>query len=192
MLIILNSASDVCREYMYRGRVESQEVDTLKGVFLAANMLQMTDLELLTVHKLHKLCNLANCLDMSVLLEYFSTCKVKVPVCRYFFVTSYCDLAAHPAIYRKVKRVLAELLAEHWGEMICQTNSNTCRYMSRNVTFHPRFVKCFPVASSRYTQLFQDGIMPTAAQLNNRPTSGIDRLQQVSWDWWTAGHNTRL
>merc|ERR1711884_391402 len=122
------------------GRVESQEVDTLKGVFLAANMLQMTDLEILTVHKLHKLCNLANCLDM------------------YFFVTSYCDLAAHPAIYRKVKRVLAELLAEHWGEMICQTNSNTC--------------------SSRYTQLFQDGIMPTAAQLNNRPTSGIDRLQQ--------------
>ena len=71
MLIIVN----VCREYMYRGRVESQEVDTLKGVFLAANMLQMTDLELLTVHKLHKLCNLANCLDMSVLLEYFSTCK---------------------------------------------------------------------------------------------------------------------
>ena len=128
MLIIVN----VCREYMYRGRVESQEVDTLKGVFLAANMLQMTDLELLTVHKLHKLCNLANCLDMSVLLEYFSTCKVKVPVCRYFFVTSYCDLAAHPAIYRKVKRVLAELLAEHWGEMICQTNSNTCRCMSRN------------------------------------------------------------
>ena len=128
MLIIVN----VCREYMYRGRVESQEVDTLKGVFLAANMLQMTDLELLTVHKLHKLCNLANCLDMSVLLEYFSTCKVKVPVCRYFFVTSYCDLAAHPAIYRKVKRVLAELLAEHWGEMICQTNSNTCRCMSRS------------------------------------------------------------
>jgi len=53
---------------------------------------------------------------------------------------------------------LSELLAEHWGEMICQTNSNT--------------------VSSRYTQLFQDGIMPTAAQLNNRPTSGIDRLQQ--------------
>ena len=48
-------------------------------------------------------------------------------------MSSYCDLAAHPAIYRKVKRVLAELLAEHWGEMICQTNSNTCRYMSRNV-----------------------------------------------------------
>ena len=72
-LIIL--ISDVCREYMYRGRVESQEVDTLKGVFLAANMLQMTDLEILTIHKLHKLCNLANCLDMSVLLEYFSTCK---------------------------------------------------------------------------------------------------------------------
>ena len=115
-----------------------------------------------------------------------------VPVCRYFFVTSYCDLAAHPAIYRKVKRVLAELLAEHWGEMICQTNSNTCRCMSRNATFDLGFVKYFPVASSRYTQLFQDGIMPTAAQLNNRPTSGIDRLQQVSWDWWTAGHNTRL
>ena len=54
-------------------------------------------------------------------------------MCRYFFVSSYCDLAAHPAIYRKVKRVLAELLAEHWGEMICQTNSNTCRCMSRNV-----------------------------------------------------------
>ena len=141
MLIILNSASDVCREYMYRGRVESQEVDTLKGVFLAANMLQMTDLELLTVHKLHKLCNLANCLDMSVLLEYFSTCKVKVPVCRYFFVTSYCDLAAHPAIYRKVKRVLAELLAEHWGEMICQTNSNTCRYTARKCHFPPDVCK---------------------------------------------------
>ena len=41
--------------------------------------------------------------------------------------------------------------------------------------------KCFFLNmsfSSRYTQLFQDGIMPTAAQLNNRPTSGIDRLQQ--------------
>ena len=57
-----------------------------------------------------------------------------------------------------MKRVLSELLAEHWGEMICQTNSAT--------------------VSSRYTQLFQDGIMPTPAQLNNRPTSGIDRLQQ--------------
>ena len=130
ILIILNSA--VCREYMYRGRVESQEVDTLKGVFLAANMLQMTDLEMLAVHKLHKLCNLANCLDMSVLILGTSV-RVNVPVCRYFFVSSYCDLAAHPAIYRKVKRVLAELLAEHWGEMICQTNSNTCRCMSRNV-----------------------------------------------------------
>ena len=117
---------------MYRGRVESQEVDTLKGVFLAANMLQMTDLEMLAVHKLHKLCNLANCLDMSVLILGTSV-RVKVLPCRYFFVSSYCDLAAHPAIYRKVKRVLAELLAEHWGEMICQTNSNTCRCMSGNV-----------------------------------------------------------
>ena len=78
ILIILNSA--VCREYMYRGRVESQEVDTLKGVFLAANMLQMTDLELLAVHKLHKLCNLANCLDMSVLILGTSV-RVKVPLC---------------------------------------------------------------------------------------------------------------
>jgi hypothetical protein len=34
-----------------------------------------------------------------------------------------------------VKRVLSELLAEHWGEMISQTNSAT--------------------VSSRYTQLFQ-------------------------------------
>ena len=69
-------------------------------------------------------------------------------------------------LYRKVKRVLSELLAEHWGEMICQTNSAT--------------------VSSRYTQLFQDGIMPTAAQLNNRPTSGIDRLQQ---DFLDLGNN---
>jgi hypothetical protein len=35
----------------------------------------------------------------------------------------------------QVKRVLSELLAEHWGEMISQTNSAT--------------------VSSRYTQLFQ-------------------------------------
>ena len=69
-------------------------------------------------------------------------------------------------LYRKVKRVLSELLAEHWGEMICQTNSAT--------------------VSSRYTQLFQDGIMPTPAQLNNRPTSGIDRLQQ---DFLDLGKN---
>jgi hypothetical protein len=34
-----------------------------------------------------------------------------------------------------VKRVLSELLAEHWGDMISQTNSAT--------------------VSSRYTQLFQ-------------------------------------
>ena len=77
-ILILNSA--VCREYMYRGRVESQEVDTLKGVFLAANMLQMTDLEMLAVHKLHKLCNLANCLDMSV-LKLGTSVRVKVPLC---------------------------------------------------------------------------------------------------------------
>ena len=126
--------------YIYRGRVDTSDVDRLKGAFLAANMLQMTDLEHITVNKLHKLCNLANCVDM------------------YFFVATYCDLSIHIGLYRKVKRVLSELLAEHWGEMICQTNSAT--------------------VSSRYTQLFQDGIMPTAAQLNNRPTSGIDRLQQ--------------
>lgn len=126
--------------YIYKGRVDTSDVDLLKGTFLAANMLQMIDLEHLTVNKLHKLCNLANCVDM------------------YFFVTMYLDTNIHSGLHRKVKRVLSELLAEHWGEMICQTNSNT--------------------VSSRYTQLFQDGIIPTAAQLNNRPTSGIDRLQQ--------------
>ena len=95
--------------YIYRGRVDTCDVDTLKGTFLAANMLQMTDLEHITVNKLHKLCNLANCVDM------------------YFFVTTYCDLSTHTGLYRKVKRVLSELLAEHWGEMIYQTNSNTVR-----------------------------------------------------------------
>ena len=69
----------------------------------------MADLEHITVNKLHKLCNLANCIDM------------------YFFVATYCDIEAHTGLYRKVKRVLSELLAEHWGEMICQTNSATVR-----------------------------------------------------------------
>ena len=117
----------------------------------------MSDLEHITVNKLHKLCNLANCIDM------------------YFFVATYCDIEAHTGLYRKVKRVLSELLAEHWGEMICQTNSATVRSDS-----DPQSISILNnnKYSSRYTQLFQDGIMPTAAQLNNRPTSGIDRLQQ--------------
>ena len=126
--------------YIYKGRVDTTDVEILKGIYLAANMLQMSDLEHLTISKLHKLCNLANCLDM------------------YFFVSTFCDIELHNGIHRKVKRVLSELLSEHWGEMICQTNSAT--------------------VSSRYTQLFQDGIMPTPAQLNNRPSSGIDKLQQ--------------
>jgi len=126
--------------YIYKGRVDTTDVEILKGIYLAANMLQMSDLEHLTISKLHKLCNLANCLDM------------------YFFVSTFCDIELHNGIHRKVKRVLSELLSEHWGEMICQTNSAT--------------------VSSRYTQLFQDGIMPTPAQLNNRPNSGIDKLQQ--------------
>ena len=68
--------------YIYRGRVDTCDVDTLKGTFLAANMLQMIDLEHITVNKLHKLCNLANCVDM------------------YFFVTTYCDIDIHTGIYR--------------------------------------------------------------------------------------------
>ena len=63
--------------YIYRGRVDTAEVEALKGTFLAANMLQMTDLEHITASKLHKLCNLANCIDM------------------YFFVITYCDIEAH-------------------------------------------------------------------------------------------------
>ena len=55
------------------------------------------------------MCNLANCVDM------------------YFFVTMYLDTNIHSGLHRKVKRVLSELLAEHWGEMICQTNSATVR-----------------------------------------------------------------
>ena len=46
----------------------------------------------------------------------------------YFFVTMYLDTNIHSGLHRKVKRVLSELLAEHWGEMICQTNSNTVRW----------------------------------------------------------------
>ena len=64
--------------YIYRGRVDTSDVDSLKGTFLAANMLQMTDLEHITVNKLHKLCNLANCIDM------------------YFFVSTYCHIESHP------------------------------------------------------------------------------------------------
>ena len=93
----------------------------------------------------------------------------------YFFVTMYLDTNIHSGLHRKVKRVLSELLAEHWGEMICQTNSNTVRWKLFAVKIE-NISKHF--YSSRYTQLFQDGIIPTAAQLNNRPTSGIDRLQQ--------------
>ena len=48
----------------------------------------------------------------------------------------------HPNL-GQVSRVLGELLADHWGEMICQQNSAT--------------------VSSRYTQLFQ--VTPLWAQL---------------------------
>ena len=67
----------IVMNYIYRGRVDISEVEALKGTFLAANMLQMSDLEHLAVNKLHKLCNLANCIDM------------------YFFVTTYCNIEAH-------------------------------------------------------------------------------------------------
>ena len=68
----------IVMNYIYRGRVDISEVEALKGTFLAANMLQMSDLEHLAVNKLHKLCNLANCIDM------------------YFFVTTYCQADQHP------------------------------------------------------------------------------------------------
>jgi len=126
--------------YIYTGRLDTIDVDVLKGVFLASNMLQMSDLEHITVTLLSKLCSLTNCLDL------------------YFFVSTYCDGSEHPGLHRKVKRILSELLSDHWGEMICQANSAT--------------------VSSRYTQLFQDGIMPTAAQLTDRGTCGVDKLQQ--------------
>ena len=35
--------------YIYTGRVETNEAEVVKGIFLAANMLQMSDLEQLTV-----------------------------------------------------------------------------------------------------------------------------------------------
>jgi len=128
--------------YIYCGRIDSTQIDVLKGVYLAANMLQMSDLEHLTINKLGKHCNLVNCLDL------------------YFFVDSFCDLDLHNGIYKKVKRVLYELLSEHWGEMIGQSNSNT--------------------VSDRYTQLFQDGILPSTDQLNNcpAPNSEMLKLQQ--------------
>ena len=45
---------DLVLGYIYRGRLDTAEVELLKGTFLAANMLQIPDLELLTVSKLHK------------------------------------------------------------------------------------------------------------------------------------------
>ena len=72
------SVFKIVMNYIYRGRVDVAEVEALKGTFLAANMLQMSDLEHLAVNKLHKLCNLANCIDM------------------YFFVTTYCHTESHP------------------------------------------------------------------------------------------------
>jgi len=127
--------------YIYCGRLDAVDIDILKGVYLAANMLQMSDLEHLTITKLGKSCSLTNCLDL------------------YLFVESYCDLDLHKGIYKKVKRILHELLAEHWGEMISESNSAT--------------------VSDSYTQLFQDGILPTPSQLTNRPsTSGQGKVQQ--------------
>jgi hypothetical protein len=35
--------------YIYTGRLDSADVEVLKGIFLAANMLQMSDLEHITV-----------------------------------------------------------------------------------------------------------------------------------------------
>ncbi|XP_023328402.1 kelch repeat and BTB domain-containing protein 12 [Eurytemora carolleeae] len=93
--------------YIYCGRLVSTDIDILKGVYLAANMLQMSDLEHLTINKLGKNCTLSNCLDL------------------YFFVESFCDLDLHANIFKKVKRILYELLSEHWGEMISQSNSAT-------------------------------------------------------------------
>ena len=47
--------------YIYKGRVDTSDVDLLKGTFLAANMLQMIDLEHLTVNKLHKVTLIIVC-----------------------------------------------------------------------------------------------------------------------------------
>ena len=95
--------------YIYTGRVETSEVEVVKGIFLAANMLQMSDLEQLTVrvglsgpchiclyfaclvmtmwlqvNRLGKLCSLVNCLDL------------------YFFVDTFCDIGEHASLHRKV------------------------------------------------------------------------------------------
>jgi len=128
--------------YIYTGRLDCQDPEVLKGIFLASNMLQMGDLEHCTVVRLTKLTSIHNCLDL------------------FFFSSSFLDpsLQLHSGLQRKVARVLGELLMDHWGEMISQVNSNT--------------------VSSRYTQLFQDGIIPTPDQLSNRPVSGVDKLQQ--------------
>jgi len=125
--------------YIYSGKVETSDVDILKGMYLAANMLQMSDLEHITVVKLGKACTMANCLDL------------------YFFVQTFCDSHDRAGLHKKVRRTLAEVLADRWGDMIGQTNSNT--------------------VSDRYRQLFQDGIVPTSMNIRSRPES-MDRLQE--------------
>ena len=113
--------------YIYRGRVDTSEVEALKGAFLAANMLQvniemssivltvdllilltlqMSDLEHITVNKLHKLCNLANCIDM------------------YFFVTTYCDIEAHTGRSSPPSHVVPDSLLQACtgrGREFCQS-----------------------------------------------------------------------
>jgi hypothetical protein len=40
--------------YIYTGRLDTVDVEVLKGIFLAANMLQMSDLEHITVTSSHR------------------------------------------------------------------------------------------------------------------------------------------
>ena len=88
----------------------------------------------------------------------------------------------------QVSRVLGELLADHWGEMICQQNSATVssRYTQlfqvttlRWPYYHREVVCTSPRPTINHIVNNQDGIMPTPGQLTNRPTSGTDKLQQV-------------
>ena len=79
--------------------------------------------------------------------------------------------------------MVRELLAEHWGEMICQSHSNTVssRYTQLFQVSHSSAKGCSFFEEENLhcaVILFQDGILPSPGQLTPRPSSAIDRLQQ--------------
>ena len=109
------------------------------------------------MNRLGKLCILTNCLDLYFFVDTFcdgaehGSLHRKVRNILQNLVFCFEELfkkcnntlilnrgwSSHISVMKhcQVSRVLGELLADHWGEMICQQNSAT--------------------VSSRYTQLFQ-------------------------------------